>query len=323
LAEWKKQAGSFDTLKEHIHVAGKEVAEQQTLFSGANIQPVGWMFLQHDASGSVLSGTWSSGGLLFKENYQPYGSQINGTAPGYTQRAFAGHKQDAQDLIYMGARYYNPQIGRFLSVDPKEADPSDLHSLNRYAYANNNPYRFVDPDGRQSVAIAGGIGLLTVGTIYVATRPVEERQRIVSGLGSLLGGIFNASSDGSESDRGSTLRPGPFAGDSIPARGPGRDWTADERKRINEIGRCHTCGTTDPGTSSGNFVPDHQPSNGLNADGGPQRLYPHCLKCSKKQGGEVKQAQDADKRNSSGSGSGAKDGDGANKRDQESKGDTP
>ena len=154
LAEWKKQTGTFDTLKEHVHVAGKEVAEQQTLFSGTNIQPVGWMFLQHDASGSVLSGTWSSGGLLFKENYQPYGSQINGTAPGYTQRAFAGHKQDAQDLVYMGARYYNPQIGRFLSIDPKEADPSDLHSLNRYGYANNNPYRYVDPDGYTPLDIA-------------------------------------------------------------------------------------------------------------------------------------------------------------------------
>jgi RHS repeat-associated protein len=154
LAEWKKQAGTVDTLKEHIHVAGKEVAEQQTLFSGANIQPVGWMFLQHDASGSVLSATWAGGGLLFKENYQPYGSQINGTAPGYTQRAFAGHKQDAQDLVYMGARYYNPQIGRFLAIDPKEADPSDLHSLNRYAYANNNPYRYVDPDGHSPLDIA-------------------------------------------------------------------------------------------------------------------------------------------------------------------------
>jgi RHS repeat-associated protein len=155
LAEWKKETGHYDTLKEHMHVAGKEVAEQQTYFLGADVlSSVGWMFLQHDASGSVISSTWAGGGLLFKENYQPYGSQINGTALGYTQRAFAGHKQDAQDLIYMGARYYNPQIGRFLSIDPKEADPSDLHSLNRYAYANNNPYRYVDPDGRSPLDIA-------------------------------------------------------------------------------------------------------------------------------------------------------------------------
>ena len=42
-------------------------------------------------------------------------------------------------------RYYDPQIGRFLSVDPAAS------TFNLYAYANNNPYRFTDPDGRQSV----------------------------------------------------------------------------------------------------------------------------------------------------------------------------
>ena len=97
----------------------------------------------------------------------------------------------------------------------------------------------------------------------------------------------------SEKDRESTLRPGPNAGDSIPARGPGRDFTPEEREKINEIGNetgCHTCGSKNPGTKSGNFVPDHQPPNGLNPDGGPQRLYPQCLSCSRTQGGKVRGA---------------------------------
>ncbi|MGH8051011.1 MAG: RHS repeat-associated core domain-containing protein, partial [Arenimonas sp.] len=47
-------------------------------------------------------------------------------------------------------RYYDPVIGRFLSVDPVETDPNTGASFNRYAYANNNPYRFTDPDGRIS-----------------------------------------------------------------------------------------------------------------------------------------------------------------------------
>jgi RHS repeat-associated protein len=89
-----------------------------------------------------------------------------------------------------------------------------------------------------------------------------------------------------------TLRPGPYAGRSIPARGPGRDFNAAERNAINEIGGetgCHTCGTTDPGTKSGNFIPDHQLPNALNPSGAPQRLYPHCLGCSRVQGGQIRQ----------------------------------
>ena len=73
-----------------------------------------------------------------------------------------------------------------------------------------------------------------------------------------------------------TLSPGANATESIPARGPTRDFTPDERAGINSIGNtsgCHTCGTKSPGTKSGNWIPDHQPPNGLNKSGGPQESY--------------------------------------------------
>src|SRR5262249_51186781 len=73
---------------------------------------------------------------------------------------------------------------------------------------------------------------------------------------------------------------GPFAAESIPARGPGRDFTAAERDEINRIGSktgCHTCGTFDPGTVYRNFVPDHQLPNALNPPARPQRLFPQCI----------------------------------------------
>ena len=47
-------------------------------------------------------------------------------------------------------RYYDPIIGRFLSPDPVETNPNNGASFNRYWYGNNNPYKFVDPDGRES-----------------------------------------------------------------------------------------------------------------------------------------------------------------------------
>src|SRR3546814_20935067 len=48
----------------------------------------------------------------------------------------------------MQQRYYDPQIGRFLSVDPVSADTVTGWNFNRYNYAANNPYKFKDPDGR-------------------------------------------------------------------------------------------------------------------------------------------------------------------------------
>ena len=57
--------------------------------------------------------------------------------------------------MYMQARYYDPVIGRFYSNDPVDAlghlsTPNGIHGFNRYAYANNNPYRYTDPDGRKA-----------------------------------------------------------------------------------------------------------------------------------------------------------------------------
>ena len=83
------------------------------------------------------------------------------------------------------------------------------------------------------------------------------------------------------------IGPGSFAGDSILARGPERDFVVMERATINRIGSetgCHTCGTMNPGTPLNNFVLDHQPPTAWNPLGRPQRLYPQCLSCSSKQG---------------------------------------
>lgn len=78
-----------------------------------------------------------------RQHYRPFGESIEGARDtiGYT-----GHEYDTDlGLNYMQARYYDPVIGRFYSNDP--IGYRDLHSFNRYAYANNNPYKYIDPDG--------------------------------------------------------------------------------------------------------------------------------------------------------------------------------
>lgn len=58
--------------------------------------------------------------------------------------------------MYMQQRYYDPLAGRFMSIDPLVVDLNAGGNFDRYAYIENNPYRFVDPDGR------GAIGWLVI-----------------------------------------------------------------------------------------------------------------------------------------------------------------
>jgi hypothetical protein len=53
--------------------------------------------------------------------------------------------------LYMQQRYYDSGLGLFVSVDPMASDFTTGWNFNRYNYAANNPYRFTDPDGMQTV----------------------------------------------------------------------------------------------------------------------------------------------------------------------------
>lgn len=119
-------------------------------------------FVHTDALGSVVTMTDADGAVVEgHREYEAYGQQLTPAVqdgPGYT-----GHVQDAATgLVYMQQRYYDPGIGRFLSVDPVTAYNQPLVAFNRYRYANNNPYKFTDPDGRFGLAgasIGAGIEL--------------------------------------------------------------------------------------------------------------------------------------------------------------------
>lgn len=54
-------------------------------------------------------------------------------------------------LILAMLVYGTSASARFMGADPEPPDAANVHSFNRYAYGNNNPYRFVDPDGRSPV----------------------------------------------------------------------------------------------------------------------------------------------------------------------------
>ncbi len=87
------------------------------------------------------------------------------------------------------------------------------------------------------------------------------------------------------------IGPGPYAQESMPARGPERNFNDYEQTKTNESGArfgCHTCGRKDPGTISRNWVIDHQYPSALNPGGQSQRLYPQCIFCMWRKGGWVR-----------------------------------
>jgi RHS repeat-associated protein len=102
---------------------------------------------QHtDALGSPVAETDEAGTVVERTQFEPYGAAINKAVDGV---GYTGHVMDAATgLTYMQQRYYDPGIGRMLSVDPVTADPNTGANFGRYVYANNNPYKFTDPDGR-------------------------------------------------------------------------------------------------------------------------------------------------------------------------------
>ncbi|MBU7038294.1 MAG: RHS repeat-associated core domain-containing protein [Theionarchaea archaeon] len=64
---------------------------------------------------------------------------------------FTGRERDETGLYYFGARYYDPDLGRFITRDLSGGYMKAPQTLNRYAYCLNNPLKFVDPDGRDPI----------------------------------------------------------------------------------------------------------------------------------------------------------------------------
>src|SRR5262249_19656797 len=76
-----------------------------------------------------------------------------------TTRGYTGHEQlDEVGLVHMNGRVYDPELGRFLSADSFIQDPSNLQSLNRYSYVQNNPLSFTDPTGHFLSGLFNAVG---------------------------------------------------------------------------------------------------------------------------------------------------------------------
>jgi RHS repeat-associated protein len=145
-------------------------------FTGTAFASEQVLFYHTDPAGTPLAMTDSSGNVVWKADYKPFGEENSTSGSASNDRRFVGkEKDDETGLSYFGARYEDAKIGRFIAPDPVRAvDPHtsktnekillDPLRLNAYAYALNNPYAFVDQDGKWAE-------LLLIPILYVMLSP--------------------------------------------------------------------------------------------------------------------------------------------------------
>ncbi len=143
------------------NVRGKLTAEYSTRITS---EPKKTLFLTNDSLGSPRVITDGAGNVASRHDYLAFGEDITATLgnvggrttnhgyvnTGSVRQAFTGFVRDSETgLDFANARYFKPGHGRFVSVDPLIASASfrDPQTLNRYTYALNSPYKFVDPLG--------------------------------------------------------------------------------------------------------------------------------------------------------------------------------
>ncbi len=104
-----------------------------------------------DHLGSTRSLVDEEGAVTAAYDYWPYGKVLALSGTGSTHFRFTGHERDSESsLDYMLARSYAYDVGRFLRPDPMQGE---YPGISPYAYANNNPLKYVDPDGRAAETI--------------------------------------------------------------------------------------------------------------------------------------------------------------------------
>ncbi len=136
---------------DYIYAGNKNIARVN--YDGSGVKQ-GKTFYHSDHLGSNIAITDATSTVEWDRVYLPYGGEFND--PNFdhlpnTHQYTAKELDEDIGLYYYGARYYNPVIGRFMSVDPAGGDHTDPQSFNKYAYVQNNPFTLKDPDGEIGV----------------------------------------------------------------------------------------------------------------------------------------------------------------------------
>ncbi|MDY7077589.1 MAG: RHS repeat-associated core domain-containing protein, partial [Chloroflexota bacterium] len=106
-----------------------------------------WAYHLPDALGSVRQAADGAGGVASSREWTPFGVELGGGQAGL---GYTGEWWDADvGLLYLRARWYDGQVGRFTRQDPFPGFPKRPQSQNSYPYTTDNPINATDPAGLQ------------------------------------------------------------------------------------------------------------------------------------------------------------------------------
>ncbi|MGD9972819.1 MAG: DUF1566 domain-containing protein [Desulfatirhabdiaceae bacterium] len=160
----------------------------------AKVMPDGAAFYYHfDARGSTVALTDANQNVTAACVYGPFGEKLNQTgdiANPFTFMGRYGVMDDGDGMYYARARYYWPEIGRFVNKDRLTGDVMQTQSLHRYVYGINNPVMLVDPNGEVWHCLIGaGIGAAFGAGSYIMQAAIAHEEISGAALaGAALGG---------------------------------------------------------------------------------------------------------------------------------------
>ena len=151
LREFRPESNRIQPIRDHIYRGSAPLAtvtvDENDILSKRHHQSL-------DHLGSPRYITDGAGNFISEHKYYPFGEEATRPAQDELPLKFTGHERDfyadgeGDDLDYMHARFCDPRLGRFLSVDPVLGSAEVPQSWNRYAYVQSNPLKFVDPSGQ-------------------------------------------------------------------------------------------------------------------------------------------------------------------------------
>ncbi|MFA4981967.1 MAG: RHS repeat-associated core domain-containing protein [Candidatus Omnitrophota bacterium] len=139
-----------DKTTKHIFMGSTRVCSIEDLVgvTGQSNHSYEVYYYHQDHIGSSNVITDGTGAIVQILEYSPFGEVSRSTGNYSTDKRFTGKiYDDSSALLYFGARYYDPELGRFITADPTIAHPFDPQDLNRYSYCRNNPVNYIDPTG--------------------------------------------------------------------------------------------------------------------------------------------------------------------------------